>query len=241
MQESRALVRVFVSIAAAALVEALSVTQYGQAAPPLSVTSALQGMVLVVLIAVLASISAVASGSLAVGLAVAVIPLSVASGWLGLLNALAASTAAVAAVLSYAIVRLRGKRSAQAGAVRKPSLPPSPTALAASSLSLYLLWASRTPIISDTFVGQVVYSLAAASGALVASLTSQDAYRGLAKGVAASLGPLGLAALIAVRELEGDRRAALFNSMGLPTNRWNIEPTEGPHGLRPGARHSSET
>lgn len=192
--------------------EAVSLAGFGQAPSRITLWSVMLPVVMAFLIASLSAASVAVSGSLTVGLAVSLMPLSVASSWLGLLMALAATSSALTtAVISYVALRLRQRPCERANsAAGTLTTPPSPTALAASSLALYLLWAFRAPIISGLLIGQVAYAATAAAAAALASLSSQDVVMGLVKGLAASLGPLGLALVAAVNGLEADEPVRLF-------------------------------
>ena len=88
--------------------EAASLMGFHQVAPPLGLGSAFLPVVAALLVAVISAASVATSGSLTVGLAVALMPLSVASGWVGFLTALAAtSSSLIAAGISFLALRLR--------------------------------------------------------------------------------------------------------------------------------------
>ncbi|MGC9209744.1 MAG: hypothetical protein ACP5FT_00505 [Acidilobus sp.] len=189
------LVEVSVAGTAAVAVEALSLLTFGRGLPS-SLGPLIMELVSISTILVIAGASVALTRSLLVGVALSLTPVTVALG--GATQILACSTAVSSMVvvgLVYAFTRLRSQGSRTRSLCRPSRSPVAPLPLAVASLSLYLLWEARTPLISGTLLGQAVFSGLSAASAGLASVRSRGLAWDVLCGFLASLGPVGLAVI----------------------------------------------
>jgi hypothetical protein len=192
-------------IALAVVVEAVGMKAYRPGELSMTLSSLLFYLVALAFSALLAAASVAISGSLSIGLAIALSPLSLMGpGPAGVLAYASALTASLAAIFTYLLAGLRSR--VLTGPHVNVNLitlsAPNAAALASASLTTYMAWLVRLPLVSPTYVGQWAYAALSLGTAVIASLTARGYLDGLLRGSAALLGPLGFVLLLTIVKAE---------------------------------------
>jgi len=191
-------------IALAVVAEALGMKVYRPGELSMTLSSLVFYLVVLTFSALLAAASVAVSGSLSIGLAVALSPISLMGpGLVEVLAYASALTASLAVLFTYLLASLRSR--VLAGPRVKVNLTlsaPNAASLASASLMTYVAWLVRLPLVSPTYVGQWAYASLSLGTAVIASLTARGYLDGLLRGSAALLGPLGFVALLAIAKAE---------------------------------------
>jgi len=121
----------------------------------------------------------------------------------GVLAYASALTASLAAIFTYLLTGLRSRVLAGPHVnVNLTLSAPNAAALASASLTTYMAWLVRLPLVSPTYVGQWTYAALSLGTAVIASLTARGYLDGLLRGSAALLGPLGFVLLLTIAKAE---------------------------------------
>jgi len=191
-------------IALAVVAEALGMKAYRPGELSMTLSSLVFYLVVLTFSALLAAASVAVSGSLSIGLAVALSPISLMGpGLVEVLAYASALTASLAVLFTYLLASLRSR--VLAGPRVKVNLTlsaPNAASLASASLMTYVAWLVRLPLVSPTYVGQWAYASLSLGTAVIASLTARGYLDGLLRGSAVLLGPLGFVALLAIAKAE---------------------------------------
>ncbi len=191
-------------IALAVVAEALGMKAYRPGELSMTLSSLMFYLVVLTFSALLAAASVAVSGSLSIGLAVALSPITLMGpGLVEVLAYASALTASLAVLFTYLLASLRSR--VLAGPRVKVNLTlgaPNAASLASASLMTYVAWLVRLPLVSPTYVGQWAYASLSLGTAVIASLTARGYLDGLLRGSAALLGPLGFVALLAIAKAE---------------------------------------
>jgi hypothetical protein len=191
-------------IALAVVAEALGMKAYRPGELSMTLSSLTFYLVVLTFLALLAAASVAISGSLSIGLAMALSPLSLMGpGPAEVLAYASALTASLAAIFTYLLAGLRSRVLAGPRVnVNLTLSAPNAAALASASLTTYMAWLVRLPLVSPTYVGQWTYAALSLGTAVIASLTARGYLDGLLRGSAALLGPLGFVLLLTIAKAE---------------------------------------